>query len=92
MLCVAVNALHPTSTQYHLPMQVAIGTVVGGKVVVNRLDLADGEIVTVLIQEPEEEVHLSPEDEADLLDAIAEADRGDTISADERFTRLERIR
>ena len=92
MLCVAVNALQPTSTQYHLPMQVAIGTVVGGKVVVNRLDLADGEIVTVLIQEPEEEVHLSPEDEADLLDAIAEADRGDTISTDERFTRLERIR
>ncbi len=92
MLCVAVNALQPTSTQYHLPMQVAIGTVVGGNVVVNRLDLADGEIVTVLTQEPEEEVHLSPEDEADLLDAIAEADRGDTISTDERFTRLDRIR
>jgi len=41
-------------------MQVATGTVVGGKLVVEGLDLAEGEKVTVLTQRPEEEVHLSP--------------------------------
>jgi hypothetical protein len=78
--------------EYHSPMQVAAGTVVGGKVVVEGLDPAEGETVTVLTHEPEEEVHLSPEEEAELLEAIAEADRGETISAEELFARLDRIR
>ena len=73
-------------------MQIATGTVVGGKVVVEGLDLAEGETVTVLTQESEQEVHLSAEDEAQLLEAIAEADRGETISAEELFARLDRIR
>ena len=73
-------------------MQVATGKVVGGKVVVEGLNLAEGEVVTVLTREPEEEVHLSPEEETELLEAIAEADRGDTISAEELFARLDRIR
>lgn len=73
-------------------MQVATGTVVGGKVVVEGLDLAEGETVTVLTHEPEEEVHLSPEEEAELLQAIAEADRGETITAEELFALLDRIR
>ncbi len=73
-------------------MQIATGTVVGGKVVVEGLDLAEGETVTVLTQEPEQQVLLSPEDEEQLLEAIAEADRGETISAEELFARLDRIR
>jgi hypothetical protein len=73
-------------------MQIATGTVVGGKVVVEGLDLAEGETVTVLTQESEQEVFLSAEDEEQLLEAIAEADRGDTISAEELFARLDRIR
>lgn len=73
-------------------MQIATGTVVGGKVIVEGLDLAEGETVTVLTQESEQEVHLSPEDEAELLEAIAEADRGETISAEELFGRLDRLR
>lgn len=73
-------------------MQVATGTVVGGKVIVEGLDLAEGETVTVLTQESEQEVHLSPEEEAELLEAIAEADRGETISAEELFARLDRLR
>ena len=52
-------------------MQIATATVVGGKVIVEGLDLAEGETVTVLTQESEQEVHLSPEDEAELLEAIA---------------------
>jgi len=73
-------------------MQIATGTVVGGKVIVEGLDLAEGETVTVLTHESEQEVHLSPEDEAELLEAIAEADRGETIFAEELFARLDRLR
>jgi len=42
--------------------------------------------------EPEEEVQLTPEEEAELLESVAEADRGETISAEELFARLDRIR
>jgi hypothetical protein len=73
-------------------MQVATGTVVDGKVVVEGLDLHEGETVVVLTREPEEEVLLSADEEAKLLEAIAEADRGETISAEELFARLDRLR
>ena len=87
-----ISPPRPSTTQYHSPVQVATGTVVGGKVVVEGLDLAEGEIVTVLTREREIEVHLSPEEETELLAAIAEADRGETISPEELFARLDRIR
>ena len=78
--------------EYASRMQVATGIVVDGKVVVEGLELPEGETVVVLTREPEGEVHLSPEEEADLLEAIAEADRGETISAEGLFARLDRIR
>ena len=56
------------------------------------IDLHEGETVVVLTREPEEEVLLSPGEEAELLEAIAEADRGETISAEELFARLDRLR
>ena len=71
-------------------MQVATGQVIAGKVVVEGLSLNEGELVTVLTREAEETVHVSPDDEAELLDAIAEAERGDTISAEELSARLRR--
>ena len=72
-------------------MQVATGKVVAGKVVVEGLTLVEGELVTVVTQETEPAVHLSPDEEAELLEAIAEADRGDTISPEELFARLRRL-
>jgi hypothetical protein len=45
--------------------------------------------VTVLTPEPTGEVQLTPEEEAELLEAMAEVDRGETISAEELFARLE---
>ena len=78
--------------EYHPRMQVATGTVVAGRLVVEGLDLPDGETVIVLTQETEEEVHVSPDEEAELLKAVAEADREATISAEELFARLDRIR
>lgn len=72
-------------------MQVATGKVIAGKVVVEGLTLSEGEVVTVLTQEAETAIYLSPEEEADLLEAIAEADRGETISPEELFSRLRRV-
>jgi class 3 adenylate cyclase len=72
-------------------MGIATGTVVAGKVVVEGLDLPEGSTVTVLTSEPDEEVRLSAEEEAELLEAIAEVERGETISAEELFRRLDRI-
>ena len=71
-------------------MGIATGTVVGGKVLVDGVTLQEGAVVTVLTREPRLGFTLSTEDEAELLESIAEADRGDTISAEELFARLER--
>lgn len=72
-------------------MGVATGIVVAGKVVVEGLDLAEGSTVTILTLDPEDEVYLSAEEEEALLESMAEADRGETISAEELFARLDRI-
>ena len=73
-------------------MQVATGTVIAGRLVVEGLDLPDGETVIVLTREADGQVHVSAEEEAQLLEAIAEADRGATLSAEELFARLDRLR
>lgn len=71
-------------------MQVATGKVIAGKVVVEGLTLDEGEVVTVITREAEAAVQLSSSEEAELLEAIAEADSGLTISAEELFERLSR--
>jgi hypothetical protein len=73
-------------------MQIATATVIAGKLVVEGLDLPDGETVVVLAREVDGEVRLSPEDERDLLEAVAAADRGETISLEELYERLDRMR
>lgn len=72
-------------------MQLATGTVINGKVVVEGLALPEGTIVTVLTREDEETVQLSSVDEADLIEALGEADREEGISAQELFSRLQRF-
>jgi hypothetical protein len=72
-------------------MQLATGTVVNGKVVVEGEALPEGAIVTILVREADETFEVPPELEAELLESIAEADRGETISADELIERLRRI-
>lgn len=79
------------SSEYHLAMQLATGKVVNGKVVVEGLDLPEGTTVTVLTRDTAPVVKLSPEDEAELLDALDEADREEGISAEELFARLQRF-
>jgi len=72
-------------------MQLATGTVVGGKVVVEGDPLPEGAVVTILAREADETFEVPPELEAELLESIAQADRGETISAEEMLERLRRI-
>jgi len=72
-------------------MQVTTGIVVDGKVVVEGDPLPDGTVVTVIARDAEETFEVPPELEAELLESIAQADRGETISADEVIERLRRI-
>jgi stringent starvation protein B len=71
-------------------MGIATGTVVGGKVQVDGVTLPEGAVVTILTREHGAGFTLSIEEENDLLESIAEADRGETISAEELFVRLDR--
>ena len=77
--------------EYHQLMQLATGTVINGKVVVEGLSLPEGTVVTVLTMDDERSVQLSPADEAELLDALDEADREEGVSAQELFARLQRF-
>ena len=72
-------------------MQLDTGTVIGGKVVFEGEPLAEGAVVTILAREAGETFEVPPELEAELLASIAEADRGDTITADALVERLRRI-
>ena len=71
-------------------MQLAIGTVVGGKVIVEGDPLPEGAVVTILARETHETFEVPFELEAELDEFIAEAARGETISADVLLNRLRR--
>ena len=72
-------------------MQIASGTIVDGKVVVDGLSLPEGPTVTVIARGDEVAVRLPPKQEAELIDALDEADCEEGISAEELFTRLRRF-
>jgi hypothetical protein len=73
-------------------MKVATGRVVGGKVVLEGVSLEEGASVTVLANDDEGGSGLTPEQENELLLSIAEADRGETVSAEEVLAKLARRR
>jgi phosphoribosyl-ATP pyrophosphohydrolase len=69
-------------------MKVATGKVVGGKVILDGVSLEEGAVVTVLATDDEGRFQLTPEQEQELLHSIAEADRGETVSAEEVLAKL----
>jgi phosphopantetheinyl transferase (holo-ACP synthase) len=75
---------------YTKAMRVIHGKVVQGAVVLEGATLEDGAKVTVLVREGEETFELKPDEEARLLEAIGDADRGDLVDAKEVLRRLER--
>ena len=75
-----------------MPMRVTTGKVIEGKVVVEGSPLEEGAVVTVLAREAEETFRLTPEEEAELLLSIEEADRGETVSLEEVLAKLPGLR
>jgi len=73
-------------------MKIATGKVVDGKVILQDVALEEGSSVTVLARDEKGGVTLTPEEEAEILLAIAEADRGETVSAEEVLAKLARRR
>lgn len=71
-------------------MLITTGKVLGGVIKVDVESLPEGAAVTVLAPEGDETFDLSPEAEAKLLAAIAEADRGETISASQVLQQIRR--
>lgn len=68
-------------------MRITKGKVVGGQIVVEGESLTEGSVVTVLVSD-ERTFTLDAEEEAALLEAIAEADRGDLVGAEDVLKRL----
>lgn len=62
-------------------MLITTGKVLDGTIKVDAKGLPEGAIVTVLAPEGDETFELKPDEEAMLLSAIAEAERGETTSA-----------
>jgi hypothetical protein len=72
-----------------MAMQVFSARVQNGAIVPDEgIELVEGARVTVIAGEASAAFELNPADEAELAEAIAEADRGDVISAAELLRRL----
>ena len=74
-----------------MSVQVFTALVKDGAIVPDEgIALPEGSRVTVIADERETSLELTPEQEAELDESIAEADRGDVLSAAELLRRLSR--
>ncbi len=73
-----------------MSMQVFTARVKGTIVPDPGVELPEGSRVTVIAGEIAPPAELTAEQEAELAESVAEADRGDVISADELLRRLAR--
>jgi hypothetical protein len=71
-------------------MQVATGTVVNGKIVLEGVPLAEGAVVAVVTRGADESFSLSEAQEVELLAAMAEIERGEYVSLEELLQSLPR--
>jgi len=62
-------------------MLITTGKVTNGVIQIDNKDLPEGTTVTILAHEGDEAFELDPEQESQLLAAIAEADRGEVVEA-----------
>ena len=69
-------------------MQVATGTVVNGKIVLEGVSLTEGEIVTVISRGADERFSLTEAQEDELLAAMAEIERGEFVTLEELLQSL----
>lgn len=69
-------------------MQVATGTVVNGKIVLEGVSLTEGAVVTVVTRGSDESFLLTEAQENELLAAMTEIERGDYVSLEELLQSL----
>jgi hypothetical protein len=69
-------------------MRIATGKVIAGKVVVDGAPFEEGAKVTVIAADDTETFELGTEDEAVLLAAIMEANRGEVVDGVELVAKL----
>jgi hypothetical protein len=70
-------------------MKIITGTVLDGQIVVEGQPFAEGEMVTVLGTEDNETFRLSPAEKKQLLESIAQADRGEFVDAEQLLAELD---
>ncbi len=71
-----------------MSMQIATGTVVNGKVIVEGVPLKEGALVAVVARGADEPFSLSPDQEEELLAAMAEIERGDFVTLEQLLVGL----
>ena len=64
-------------------MQVATGTVVNGKIVLEGVPLTEGAVVTVVTRGADESFLLTAPQENELLAAMAEIERGEYVTLED---------
>ncbi len=69
-------------------MQVATGTVVNGKIVVEGVSLEEGAVVAVVTRGADESFSLTEAQENELLAAMAEIERGEYVTLEELLQSL----
>jgi hypothetical protein len=69
-------------------MQVATGTVVNGKIVLEGVPLSEGAKVTVVTRGADEAFTLTTAQEDDLLESISQIERGEFVSLGELLNSL----
>lgn len=69
-------------------MKITTGTVVSGKIEVEGEPLPEGSIVIILAPDEDGTFELGPQEEEELLAAIAEADAGDVIDGEGLLRKL----
>ena len=69
-------------------MQVATGTVVNGKIVLEDVPLPEGSVVAVVTRGADEGFVLTQDQENELLAAMSEIERGEFISLEDLLSSL----
>ena len=69
-------------------MIITTGKVRDGKIQLDGESLPEGAVVTVLTHEDDETFELGPKQEAQLLKAISEAERGEVINASQLLQQI----
>jgi hypothetical protein len=69
-------------------MQVATGTVINGKIIVEGVPLREGALVAVVARGADEPFSLSIAQEDELLAAMAEIERGEYVTLEQLLAEL----